>query len=54
MTDRARKILEGKRERALAALEDERRLKGHLVYLREDEVKILSNWLRELLNEKKG
>lgn len=49
MTDRARKILNGKRKRVLQALEDERRFtEDGLFILRDDEVKTLLKWLKEL------
>ena len=49
MTDRARKILNGKRKRVLQALEDERRFtEDGLFILLDDEVKTLLKWLKEL------
>lgn len=55
VTERAMKILTGKRERALKALEDKNRInKDGLFMLREDEATTLLKWLKELLNEKKG
>lgn len=55
MTDRARKIQEGKRERALEALEDENRKRflDGFVALRDDEAQTLLKWIKELI-EKKG
>ena len=53
MTDRAAKILRTKREMALQALESKNRLqKDGLFLLRDDEAVTLSNWLKELLNER--
>ena len=55
VTERAMKILTGKRERALKALEDKNRInKDGLFMLRDDEVSTLLKWLKELLNEKEG
>ena len=49
MTDRARKILNGKRKRVLEALQDERRFtEDGLFILLDDEVKTLLKWLKEL------
>lgn len=53
MTDRARKILEGKRERAIGALVDEKRKKDGLVTLRDDEAAVLMKWINELLCHKR-
>ena len=53
MTDRAAKILRTKRKMALQALESKNRLqKDGLFLLRDDEAVTLSNWLKELLNER--
>ena len=53
MTDRARKIRNGKQARAIAALEDPKRYHDGLVYLRDDEAKTLldmfKGWQQERL-----
>ena len=52
MTDRARKILGGKRERVLKALEDKNRItKDGLFMLRDDEAITLLDWLKELIDD---
>lgn len=55
MTDRARKNLNGKRKRVLQALEDEKRFtEDGLFILRDDEVKTLLKWLKELTEGRKS
>ena len=49
MTDRAKKIQAGKRERALAALTNPRRVQpGALVLITQDEAMTIAKWLIEL------
>lgn len=53
MTERGQKILNGKRERALAALTDNyREFKLNLITLTKEEAETLSEWIKELLEEK--